>query len=215
MNAKKLHLILAASLLVLSGCSATHTSINKNKLDIQTHMHGTIWLDPIKPQQRTIFVQIRNTSGHSALDISTPITLALRAKGYQLTKDPELAHYWLQANVLTIEKRDLRNMNRHHDHGYGAAVVGGAIGNTVGEGSGRVASSVAGALIGVAVDASVKDIEYVMITDLRIAEQTKLEGQRKSHQTRIVSTANQVNLELPEASPMLQQQLVNTISGLF
>lgn len=35
------------------------------------------------------------------------------------------------------------------------------------------------------------------------------------YQTRVVSTANKMNLELPEAEPQLKNELIKTISNIF
>jgi hypothetical protein len=47
---------------ILSGCAAVHTSIAKKDLDVQTKMSDTVFLDPVGPDKKTVFVQIRNTS---------------------------------------------------------------------------------------------------------------------------------------------------------
>jgi len=103
----------------------------------------------------------------------------------------------------------------------------------------------AGAVVGGAVetiaDAAVKDVTYMVVTDVEIAEKVKpgvivrqdslqdakqgIGGSRrqtssevtdrKKYRTRIVSTANQANLEYNEAAPSLTDGLVRSISGLF
>lgn len=226
-NAPLRSLILALALAGVGGCTATHTALNKNELDVQTSMSSTIWLDPVRADLRTVFLQIRNTSGYTGLDIQAPIRDALMARGFVISEDPEQAHYWLQANILKIDKHDLND--HHEDHGFGSAVVGGAIGNQFGDGDGEVAATIAGAVIGMAVDASVDDTEYVMITDLQIAEKARLPRNqastgsgyssnpqdRQRYQTRIISTANQANLALADARPLLVTQLVNAVGGMF
>ena len=230
-------LALLLGLAGLGGCSATHTAMNKSELDVQTSMSSTIWLDPVRADQRTVFLQIRNTSGHPALDVQQQIHDALQSRGLKITDDPQRAHYWLQANVLKVDRHN--RDEDHDDHGFGAAIVGGGIGNQFGDGGGRVATTIAGAVVGLAVDAAIDDIEYVMITDLQIAEKTAAavssqssavlqqgnsgstseassqQRDRKRYQTRVVSTANQANLELADATPLLVGQLVNAVSGLF
>ena len=46
----------------LTACTALHTSVAKRELDVQTRMSQTVYLDPVEPEQRTIFVDIRNTT---------------------------------------------------------------------------------------------------------------------------------------------------------
>jgi hypothetical protein len=100
-----------------------------------------------------------------------------------------------------------------------------------------------GGLIGAAGEmiagALVKNVTYSMITDLQIMERSAqpvnqtvssdlTEGTgtrvvqtstgamtRRKYQTRIVSTANQVNLKFEEALPVLQGQLAKSIAGIF
>ena len=54
--------------LLLGGCAAVHTSIAKKDLDVQTKMSDSIFLDPVGPDKRSIFVQVRNTSDKANFD---------------------------------------------------------------------------------------------------------------------------------------------------
>ena len=47
------------------------------------------------------------------------------------------------------------------------------------------------------------------------SEQSSTRSEWKTYQTRIISTANQVNLEFEEAREALSQGLANSIGGLF
>ena len=96
-------LSMVAVFAVLSGCAAVHTSIAKKDLDVQTKMSDTVFLDPVGPDKKTIFVQIRNTSDRS-FDIEGPIVNAIAARGYRVTQDPEAAHFGLLGNVLSVAK---------------------------------------------------------------------------------------------------------------
>jgi len=240
----KMKLALAALVvgtLALSGCSATHTAISKRNLDVQTKMSDTIFLDPVADDKRTVFVQVRNTSDKQGLSLEPAIVEAVQAKGYRVVRDPEQANFLLQANVLQAGQTDLREQNEAFGNGFGGAIMGGAVGNQFGSGSGRAAATVGGALIGLAVDAMVKDVAYSIITDIQISERAKKgvavveenkaalkqgssgyknvssteETEWKRYQTRIMSTANQVNMEYTEAEPALVQGLVRSISGIL
>ena len=68
----------------LSGCGAIHTSVAKRNLDVQTKMSSSIFLDPVEPEQRTIFVDIRNTSDKPEFDLKPQVIESLRARGYQV-----------------------------------------------------------------------------------------------------------------------------------
>ncbi|MBD3842312.1 MAG: complement resistance protein TraT, partial [Campylobacterales bacterium] len=119
--------------------------------------------------------------------------------------------------------------------GSGAYALGGDYRTAAGIG-------LAGAALGFVGDAMVEDVLYVMVTDLQIRERP-LEGEVitqtqqaklaqgsstttsqeikggkvewKTYRTRIVSTANKMNLEFEEAKPALEMALSKSISGVF
>lgn len=233
----------------LSGCAAVHTSIAKKDLDVQTKMSDTIFLDPVSPDKKVIFISIRNTSDKSNFDINTPIQSAISGKGYRITSNPDEAHYILQANVLSVAKSSPTAAESALHSGYGGALagavlgagIGGAAGGWSGAGFGGLAGGLAGAAAETIGDALVKDVTYVVITDIEISEKIK-DGvvlrqdsklslnqgttgsasqtsseivDRKKYRTRIVSTANQANLEYEQAAPSLTAGMVRSISGLF
>jgi len=234
---KSILIIALLSLVTLSGCGAIHTSVAKKNLDVQTKMSQSIFLDPVAPEKRIIYVRVRNTSDKPSLSVEYGIKQALSNRGYRITDNPEEAHYWLQANVLKAGRAD----KRADKSGLSGALTGGAIGSTMGNGDGKMAMAVAGALLGTMMDASVKDIYYTIITDIRLSERAKegvtvTESDRSSltqgtagtktvssvedvhwkrYQTRIVSVANKVNLTFPEAEPALVKGLVQSISNMF
>ncbi|MFM2478409.1 complement resistance protein TraT [Celerinatantimonas sp. MCCC 1A17872] len=228
--------------LMLTGCSATYTAIKKRNLDVQTKMSDTVFLDPVKPSKRVVFLQIRNTSDKQDIKIKDQIVSAVEAKGYQVTDDPDQAHYMIQANILQVSKSDKGDSQAALLSGYGSGLVGAAVGASVaGGGAGRVGTGLLGGLIGMAADAMVEDVYYTMITDLQISERaaqgvtvTEQDNARlnqgtsgskkvsstqtthwKRYQTRIISVANKVNLDFNDALPRLQQGLINSISGIL
>ena len=125
----------------------------------------------------------------------------------------------------------------------GGAVAGGMIGAATRHGAGLGYGAGIGALAGGAAEliagSLVKDVTYTIVTDLMISEQSKesvsqtiqsvlQQGSgskiqqsssttvsRKRYQTRIVSTANQVNLHLEEALQPLSEGLTKSIAGVF
>jgi len=98
-----------------------------------------------------------------------------------------------------------------------------------------------GAVAGTIANAAVKDVTYTMITDLQISERapkgvtvqqqtdtdmaqgtaTRVTQQSasvsrwKRYRTRIVSTAEKVNLDFKDAQPELEHGLIRSISGIF
>jgi Enterobacterial TraT complement resistance protein len=168
-------LTVLALLLVLSACAATTTAIGKRTLDVQTRMTDSIFLEPVTANQRTVLVEVRNSSGQPALDLEPQVRAALAGRGYRLVDDPEDAHFLLQANVLQVGRTSRTAAEGTFAKGFGSAMVGGA----AGAGIGRVASDqseviIAGAVAGVATsavaDALVQDVTYSIITDVQISE---------------------------------------------
>ena len=97
-------LVLLLLVALLSACSAVHTSVAKRNLDVQTRMSQTVYLDPVEPEQRTIFVDIRNTSAEYQLPLADDVRQFMQQRGYQLVDSPLRAQYWLQVNVRTVLK---------------------------------------------------------------------------------------------------------------
>jgi len=243
----KLGLLLAVLALValLSGCAATATAIRYQDLDVQTKMSATIFLEPVPPHMRTIFIQVRNTSD-KPFYIEQEVAAAIAARGYQIVFDPNQAHYILQANILAVGRTDQSALENATGLGYGGVLAGATAGALLGHATGH--SAWAGAAIGglamgaaeVIAGSATQVVWYAAITDIQISERTRsavseqfsstlrqgtaqtYQQQRSAkmtdvmkYQTRISSSARKVNLQFPEAEPYLRQGLVQAISGLF
>jgi hypothetical protein len=226
----------------LGGCAATQVAISKRNLDVQNKMTDTIFLDPVSDSQKTIFLQFRNTSDQPGFDLASPVRSALMAKGYQVVNSLDHAHYVLQANVLQVGKIDPSAAEKSFAGGYGSIAGSAAAGAMIGglsSGTGALAGGLAAGLISTIADAAVKDVTYTIITDLQVSERSNVRvtehtnqrlqqgrsGTRdvsatetsnwKRYQTRIMSTANKVNLDLPEAMPALTEGMTRSITGMF
>ena len=234
--------LLIATALALSGCAATQVAISKRDLDVQTKMSATIFLDPVKPDQRTVYVQVRNTSDQQTMDLNPDIAEGVAGKGYQVVDDPDQAHYILQANVLYVGKSDPTANALTLQSGYGGAAAG-ALAGFAGGGGGRgiIAAGLLGGISDTVSGALVKDVYYTITTDIQIKERADSGLQAmaatehnlqqgtsggtqvtyteqtdwKTYQTRIVSVANKMNLEFDEAAPALRQGLTRSLAGLF
>lgn len=235
--------VAAAALASLTACGALHTSVAKRNLDVQTKMSSSIFLEPVEPEQRTVFVDIRNTSDKPEFMVREQVIASLRGRGYQVIDSPSRAHYWLQANILQVGRSNARESQGALAAGPGA--IGGAVTGAVihrstgGSVSGTAGAAVAGAAVGTIVDAMVQDVYYSVITDIQImerfdgkvqerSEHTLLQGDSGStrstyqqqtnmrkYQTRIVSSANQANLKWDEAAPLLTEGVARSLAGLF
>ncbi|MCQ8213026.1 complement resistance protein TraT [Cetobacterium somerae] len=235
---KKLLLLIVSIVIFLTGCSSVNTIVKKRNLEVQTQMSETIWLNPEFIGDKTIFVQIKNTTPKK-LTIEQKIKTLLISKGYKITNDPKKANYWLQVNILKLNKEDLRN-NNPAEAGLVGAGVGGALGayNT-GSVNSAIGLGLVGGVVATAADALVEDVYYAMVTDIVISEKTNKKviidnvnlikqgtrgiaattsvnsGNMNKYQTRVVSTANKVNLKFEEATPLLEVELINAISNIF
>ena len=233
---------LVSSTLVLSGCGAMSTAIKKRNLEVKTQVSETIWLEP--SSERTVYLQIKNTSDKDMSGLQAKVADAVKAKGYQVVSSPDKAYYWIQANVLKADKMDLRDAQSWLSRGYEGAAAGAALGAVItaynsSSAGATLGVGLASGLIGMAADAMVEDINYTMITDVQIAERTKAvvttdnvaalrqgtsgskiqtsseQGNQHKYQTRIVSNANKVNLKFPEAQPVLEDQLAKSVANIL
>jgi hypothetical protein len=233
----------AVVVLSLGACAATQTALSHKDLEVQTKMTDTVFLEP--SADHTVFVQARNTSDQPSFDIDADLRASLAAKGYQVVADPRVAHYLLQVNVLSVGKTNPSAAEKAWAGGFGSALGGTAAGAAVGyaaSGGGTNGALIGGLLGGGAslvADSLVKDVTFAVITDVQISEKSAVKvfqnttsslkqgksttksqqavetTDKKTYQTRIMSTANQVNLELPDAMPHLRTGLVRSISGMF
>lgn len=238
--------------LLAAGCAAAATAVSHRELDVQTRVSDTVFLDPPPAGgERTLFVEVRNTSDRPDLDIGPAVRSALATRGYRLVDDPAQARYLLQANVLEAGRKAKSAAERSYDGSLGSVVSGGALGGVAGYGAGRglrgneAALAAGGALAGAAAatmaDAYVRKVDYAVVTDVQISERapagvvvtetdqadlgqgrggrriqtsSRTTGWRR-YRTRIVSTAERVELDWPEAVPSLVAGLTRSIAGLF
>jgi len=243
MSLKKVAVIgLVAAALTLTGCGAVTTAVKKRNLEVKTQMSETVWLEP--SSEKTVYIQVKNTSDKDMSNLQTLLANDLTAKGYKVTSSPDGAYYWVQANVLKADKMDLREAQGYLKTGYEGAAVGAALGagitayNSNSSGA-ALGVGLAAGLIGMAADAMVEDVNYTMVTDLQISERSKAkvttdniaalrqgtsgvklqtsseQGDRAKYQTRVVSNANKVNLKFEEAKPVLEAQLAKSVANIL
>ena len=206
---------LAASISLLASCAATSVAIEHRSLETQTQLSKTIFLDPVASSQKTMFISVKNTSDQ-AIDISQPLASAFRSHGYKVVNNPAQAHYILQANILKVGKMAKSASQSALGGGFGSSIAGAATGAALGSFSSNsnamLAGGVVGGVAGLVADSLVKNVNFTMITDIKITET----GHAKHpYYTRIVSNADKVNLSFPVARPALEAGLVNTLVGIF
>ncbi len=232
-----------ATAALMSGCAATSMAISKRNLDVQTRMSSTVFLDPVSGDKRTMVIQVRNTSDKPSFQIEQDLKAAVTGKGYTIVNDPAKAHYMLQVNILQVGKMDPSAAMNVLNSGFGGAITGMAVVAAAGGHSNRgvLTGGIIGGIASTVTDALVKDVTFSVISDLQISE--KIEGGVKAkavsenklnqgtsgattvttsretewnrYQTRILSSANKVNLDFDEAQPELVKGLATSISGMF
>ena len=98
-----------SGVLGLTGCQTTQKLIKHGKLETETKMSNTIFLDPIEDSKRTVLLQIRNTTDKKGLNIESSIKNAIEEKGYKIVRNPKEANIMIQANILQVGKSSLEN----------------------------------------------------------------------------------------------------------
>ncbi len=238
-------MIAISGTIVLGGCSASKNLMEHSSLQTETKMSSTIFLDPVSFKQKTVLLQVRNTSDRKDFNPKNEIKASLEKAGYTVTEDPEKAHYLLQANILKAGQGRPEEMQQALLGGYGGVIEGVAVGAALSgysdHSNALLTGGLAGAAVGVMADTLIKNVTYTVITDLQVSERAKIGVQVsennqavlkqgtsgykqvvsqeitdwKRYQTRIISTANKVNLAFKEAEPALLEGLAQSISGVF
>lgn len=229
-------------LAILTGCAATSTLIQHGSLKTSTKMSSTIFLPPQATQNKVIYVQVKNTSDEQ-MDIQNLLTQDLQAKGYTITNNVSQADQVLQVNILQVGETTASNIGSMLSDGFGGAVAGAAIGAGVSSNAwaGGAAGGIIGGLTTTVANAIVKDVVYSVTTDVQISvklpEGTKAiqnvqsalqqgtgtvssttytaQTNMQQYQTRVISWADQVNLDFEDAAPVLEKNLAQSIANIF
>jgi hypothetical protein len=210
---------------------------------------NTVFLDP--SMNRTAYLQLRNISENQNITL-TGVQTKLTTKGYQITKDPEQANYWIQAKVVYCHKgADGVTPESVAMANFGAGVSSGGTTMTSansrgGDQTGRVmpggmpmgggmpdmnalmAQAMAmsggrGGFPGMQMQQAPKEEgdTYLCVTDVQITDRKmgKPLGQPmagpKVQQMRMVGHVRQKDLDIPEATPIIQEKISTGIAGLF
>lgn len=159
----------------LSACASVEAVTAHSHLTVNTKMSETVFLDPVAPDQRTIYLGIRNTSGFPSIDFKTPLMHALEARGYTLVADPDIARFELQVNVLQAGRIGQKQVASLLAPGWDQPLMRGSVpggmtpvyaGNIpVGLVPGLGLNGAPGLL-----DQIVGDVTYAVTTDIRLSE---------------------------------------------
>src|SRR5210317_1159723 len=84
--------VLSALLVSVFGCAAIHTSVAKRNLDVQTKTSTAIFVDPVKKEFRTVYVEVRSgvmEFDRRAFKKDILKEFASNDNGYKVTADPD------------------------------------------------------------------------------------------------------------------------------
>jgi len=234
--------VFSISLMNIIGCASVSTALEHKNLEVASQQSETIFLDSVSDRQKTVHISIKNTSDKEIL-ITPQVIKAIRAHGYKVVRNPNHAHYLLQANILKVGKMNKSAARSALGGGYGSvlsgAITGTALGSLSSSTNTMVGAGVVGGLVSMAADSLIKDVNFTMITDIQVSErvngfvkertksnlsngsstQTVQDSSRQTkfqrYRTRVVSNADQVNLKFADARPALEHSLAKVISGIF
>jgi hypothetical protein len=199
---------------------------------------NTIFLDP--NTNRTIYTQLRNASENQQVTLSE-LNSKLTAKGYQLNLDPQQANYWIQAKVIYCHKAaDGVTPETVAKAGPGAGIssggssmasagMGGMAGMPDMSAMMRMAMSgrgMSGGFPGMQPPPKEDGVTYLCVADVQITDRKigKTLGLPtgggtangpKVQQMRMVGHVRQKDLDIPEATPIIQDKISTGIAGLF
>ena len=110
-----------------AGVKVLATAIGKRELAVETLMSSSIFLEPVRPDQRSIFVEVKNTSEHAAFDLGAECRDALLKTFLEVDKEADvdqqesslrgvrkaqvkLATYYLQKGADELARKIWRDM---------------------------------------------------------------------------------------------------------
>lgn len=215
--------------------STTTSGLSAGNMRLSAQMSSSIFLQPVAPQERVVFVEGHNTSSAQSLGFSRLIDQRLIAKGYRLTNNPNQAHYMLMYNIRYVGKEMHSNAATGAlAGGFGGVLVGSAANNSQGGFAGGVIGAGIGALIG----SVMSNNHYMMVVDIQIEERDRgayaststiaSQGTNSTmgsygggvagwmiYRDRIVAQAHGLRLRFSYATPALSHEVAGELAGIF
>jgi len=190
--------------------------------------------------ERTIYVHTGNISENQQVSLSG-ISGQLNAKGYQVVKDPTQAHYWLQAHVVYCHKaKQGVSAESVAQTGFGTGIGSGgsamaASGLMFGNAGGGQQMPDINAMMSMAMtrmggmgtmkQPPPEGILYMCVADVLVTEQATTAkpatavaastSRQATYTMRSVAHVLQKELNVQEATPIIQEKLSIGIAGLF
>jgi hypothetical protein len=217
-------------LALVTGCSNVIRSglVNSN----------TIFLEP--STSRTVYFQPRNVSENQQVNLGV-VGQKLSAKGYQVAANPEQANYWIQTKVVYCHKAGQGvKPETVAQSGFGSGISTGGSPVSVMKG-GDLSAMMSGmdmnAIMRMAMSGRggfgmepppEEGVTYLCVADVQITDRRtgRLLGQPvgaptstgfapKVQQMRMVGHVLQKDLDIPEATPIVQEKISTGIAGMF
>ena len=117
-------LLLLVAALLFAGCAATQISLEKKDLKVETQMSDTVFLNLDDEQDKTVYLDIRNTSDKD-IDLTPYIAARMEDKDYTVVNNPKDAYYIIQGNILYVGMANPSALRESVYQGWGG-VAGGA-----------------------------------------------------------------------------------------
>lgn len=152
-------------LILFSGC-LTQT------LQTKSTMAQSLFVEPVSPAKKVVFIAVRNTSGHT-VNLQPKLESQLMQKGYTITQNPEEATFILQANILHCDIKQENNATDSAILGAGAGAGVGAYNHS--SATATVIGGLAGAAVGGLLGKLTEDTIFQMQVDINIRQVTGAE----------------------------------------
>ena len=233
----------ALSALGLAGCATgpapqttSSSGLSAGNMQLSAQMSSSIFLQPVAPAERVVFIDGHNTSSAQNLGFQSLVSQDLQQRGYRITNTPSHAEYMVMYNVLYV---GLQQAN-YTAAGALAGGFGGAVTSALADGNASTdaAYGLAGALVGGVVGHFLQDKTYMMVVDIQLEQRqagvyttsqtnarqgigggvsTSVSGVKNwmIYRDRIVAQAHGLNLAFSYATPALSHEVSGEISGLF
>lgn len=242
---KAITVAILGSTISLSGCSAVNTFVHHRNIESESKMSQSIFLEPIAQKDKSVYVQVTNTSSNDFSKFKPDLVKDLEAKGWHVVNDVDQPHHaMIQVNLLQFGKAQSEGaVWASLGNGFGSALTGGlagvaaayltnsnAIGMGVGAGTGVVSwaanemysNVLYSAMTDVQISIRSKDkVNQVTESNLSQGSQTKVkqtlanQSNWLKYRTRIASVVQKANLDAEEAMPALASQQAKEIAGIF
>jgi hypothetical protein len=213
-------LVLLGSLL-FSACAASRMMMRYGDLETKTEVSESVFLDLRSGFPKTVHVS-ESSSVSQDLTVLESVQRDLTAAGYRLVESPGEATYLIQISHIQLAAFELEEGQELTDAitaAFAAGAVGGITAGLLGASrrTGGKLGVVTG-LVAFIADAKTERVAHALTTDVLVTEMVPGGGggtESRYHETRIVSAASKVNLDLGEALPAIVEGMSEAVSGLM